>query len=466
MNKKTLLFCSLCLSISGFSQSYFSTLQEGDNYVTNGGMTQFNNRTIIVANETCNGFTNTECTYLFEAMDDGSLLHLMDVHEMHLFDKSIISNANRLAIVGINENHSLQLFQYDVSLNLTHGSSYPLGDAGNSWIFEMVEFNGYYVITTYNFGTGGENYPSLYWFDVNDLSFEGTYTIEIHEAALKQISIDHNGNLNVFKTVGDQNEILTFDSNMTLIEDIAIQEIGNIPYLNLDITPQGDIIYGLHNRKKLLSYNDQQQLNWEADIALAFDVSEVIMRDLQVVSNGDILLCGSLNKNENEYGFIYLLTNEGIEKWKRLYSIEKGTSKNPLKAFIETENEGYTFYGTARQEPFPSSNNFDDSHWILKTNNNGCIDASCEEETIVNNNDLSLAKMTLYPNPTTSTLSIINNNSIYNQTFTISNLQGSQLIKASLINNEINLSSLESGIYILSIYTNGVLTFTEKTIKI
>ena len=407
MKRALILIYVLSISVAGLTQNYFSTFLTGNDYVRNGGLTQFDNRTIIAASETCNGFGGIGCTYLLEVMNDNSISYLFEVGELTLNDKSIISNENRLTIVGMNENNSMKLFQFDNSLDLVNEVILEISGSGSSWIFDIIEYEEYYVVAEYRFGTDGENYPTLYWFDVNDLSLQGKYTIEENVTTLQELTIDNNDNLRVFKYKDGQNEILTFNTSMELIQEWKVQESGHISYINFEITRDGSTVFGLYQKKKLLSYDNQGQLKWELDIAAAFDLTEVGIRELKEISNGDILLCGSLKKEDLYYGFIYMLNNNGVEKWKRIYKLDNSKSTNPLKGFVELNNEGLLFYGTTRFESFPSSNSFHDTHWVLKTDYNGCITTGCGDELIANNTEIDLSTPIIYPNPTSSIIRLV-----------------------------------------------------------
>jgi PKD repeat protein len=101
------------------------------------------------------------------------------------------------------------------------------------------------------------------------------------------------------------------------------------------------------------------------------------------------------------------------------------------------------------------------------TNNNGCIDSTILPINIsVGINNLSLDNdLNIYPNPTKSSIIITNKNNLVGKKYMITNLVGQILISGKLNIDEtiVNLETLQSGLYLLSI--DGMNKQSIKVIK-
>ena len=101
------------------------------------------------------------------------------------------------------------------------------------------------------------------------------------------------------------------------------------------------------------------------------------------------------------------------------------------------------------------------------TNNNGCIDSTILPINIsVGINNLSLDNdLNIYPNPTKSSIIITNKTNLVGKKYMITNLVGQTLISGKLNIDEtiVNLETLQSGMYLLSI--DGINKQSIKVIK-
>jgi len=466
MKKLLLCLCLLNWSDPGNAQNYFSTATSSNDYLNTGGMIQFNHRNLIIASEYCGGFINSDCGYILEAGNDGSISYLHDLGEIYLFDRAFTSNDNKLIIVGTDANSSITIFQFDTSMVETQQQTYNVSTS--LWIFDVIEYAGYYVVAAYNYGSSStnSNFPRLYWFDTADLSLDYEYIDELNGSTFQELTIDNNNNLKVFNYKNNKNYILTFNMNKELIGEWETPENGHIGYINFEMAQNDHAVFGLVDNKYLKCYNSEGQLNWEKNIASAFDISKIqYIRQLKEVSTGDFLLCGSLLKNDFEYGFIYMLSSNGTEKWKRLYSID-GSHSNRLKDFRELSDDEYLFYGSSRLGPFPDITNADDTHWVLKTNANGCIDDYCGNEiTITGTGDVSNVNFSTYPNPVVTNLILEGLEDGQMVQFRVTDIRGSIKMQGPSSSHVIDMSLLDSGVYFLTIFSKETGSLTQKIIK-
>jgi len=253
---------------------------------------------------------------------------------------------------------------------------------------------------------------------------------------------------------------------MEQINEMDITPDGDIGYLNFEILSNGDYIIGLHESKTLLSYDDLGKLNWEVNIAQVFEVSNIsFIRELNKTTNGDILLCGTLRKDNEDFGFIISVDSNGQLLWHRKYTSEGSIGKNALIGFVELVNSDIIFYGNTRFASPPLSNSFPDTHWILKTNNLRCISEECEEDPILNTSDINNESLNLFPNPTSGLFKIKNAQDFDGFNYKIINMTGKVLKEGLIDGNYIDLSDHENAMYFLKVFKQGKLKFTKKVIK-
>ena len=405
---KKILICLAFLNFYnlGHSQNYFSTSVSSNDFVHSGGVIKFNNKNLIITSEFCGGFGGNDCGHVLEIENDGSISYIHELDDIFLYDKSFISNDDRLTIVGRKDNNSITILQFDTSMNQVQQQTYNV--SATLWIYDVIEYAGYFVVAAYNYGsTNNSNFPRLYWFDATDLSLDYVYMNELNISSFRELAIDSENNLRVFNSRNDEQFILKFNTNKELIDalDVSTSDtiIGN---LNFEMIQDDQVLFGLVHKKHLQCYSSGGQLNWEKNIASAFGISEIrYIQQLKEVANGDILLCGGLQRNGFNYGFIYMLSSTGSEKWKRIYSVN-GSLSNWLKGFTEISNDEYLFYGTSRLVYVPTTTAHD-SHWAMKTDANGCIENYCGNEiTIVSTNESRFVDIETYPNPVATQFSV------------------------------------------------------------
>ena len=461
----------MCVSYSGITQDFFSTTFTADDYIDNAGIVKFNGQPVMVANETCNGFVETTCTYLLGIDEDGrSITYLSDLGELKVFDKSIVANSEQLTVAGFDEDNKIKIIQLDTELNIINEASYKEGESLSFWIYSMTEFSGYYVISVFEHENEYTSRSTMYWFDVEDLSFQGSYTTDETSTSFRELSVDEDNKLKVVHQRGfGQKDVLTFNSEMELIDTWEIPEKGAIGYLNFEVLSNDDLLLGLQDYKYLIRYGSDGTQKWKIDVAEAFSAKEIkFLREAKEVSNGDILLCGSIKNFMGDFfGFIYLVQSNGEERFKRLYTTEEAITNFPLYGFVEVEDEGFLFFGSVREEPFPSQSTFHDTYWVLKTDYNGCIEDGCGEQIITSVNQPGINDIILSPNPVESVVEISGIDNFVSPQFEVVDFQG-RVIMDGRINKDrtIDLSMLSSGIYLMHVIEGRELITIQKFFKI
>ena len=459
----------MCISYSGVTQDYFSTTLTANDYIDKGGIVKFNDQPIITSSELCNGFIGRECTYLLGLDEDSpEITYLADLGELELFDKSIVADSEKLTVAGLDEDKNLKLIQFDTSLEKIKEASHDIGASLGYWVFGMTEFSGYYVVSIFKFGNDDANFPTLFWYGTEDLSFQGSFTMEEASTSFQELSVDNDNNLRVIHQKDEGHDVLTFNSDMELIDTMELPDEGGLGSLNFEVLSNEDLVLGLHGLQYLIRYDSDGTEIWKVNVAEAFDVNQVkFVREIKEVSNGGIMLCGSLKKNADDYfGFIYMVNSDGEEQWKRLYKTQNGTHTFPLKGFVELENEGFLFYGALREEQFPSNNTFHDTHWVLKTDQNGCIEDGCGEQIITSVDQPMFNHIILSPNPVVSDVEISGIEDFTSPQFKVVDIQG-RVIMDDKINKDrtIDLSTLSSGIYFMHVIDGKKVITIQKFIK-
>ena len=103
---------------------------------------------------------------------------------------------------------------------------------------------------------------------------------------------------------------------------------------------------------------------------------------------------------------------------------------------------------------------------VTRVNTTGCnnqqeVEAACEAATV---DEINLAdNISIYPNPTTDKLFITSNNGLKIETVNIYNQLGQIVLKKNKIKENINISSLGQGIYIIEL-TSSELKIRQKLI--
>ena len=101
-----------------------------------------------------------------------------------------------------------------------------------------------------------------------------------------------------------------------------------------------------------------------------------------------------------------------------------------------------------------SSIAFPDAHFFL----------TLTGDTVLGTNDNEISNFSIYPNPTNGNLVNINTSIQGKMQVSVFDVLGKEIINTEISNNELNISSLDSGIYMVRVNQNGV-TATKKLIK-
>lgn len=153
------------------------------------------------------------------------------------------------------------------------------------------------------------------------------------------------------------------------------------------------------------------------------------------------------NSNSPSCILLYRLDTLGNTIWRRVYKDSLVTNGVYIVYnTIQTNDKGFAMVGFGRN-PKDTLNTQD--VWVLKVDSLGCLyDNNCLSLGI--DEVLNTDQLIIYPNPAQNELNIINkeiNND--SSSYEIYSLDGRRIQTGFIINNKINISSLNSGLYLL-----------------
>jgi hypothetical protein len=163
----------------------------------------------------------------------------------------------------------------------------------------------------------------------------------------------------------------------------------------------------------------------------------------QLVVLGSSMSDITCDKTENSIGaydyWVIGLDTNGLLKWQKTIG---GTDEDHLQYAIELANNNYMIFGNSQSgisglKTEVCRGSFD--YWLVEIANNYGI------------SDLLETKIYIYPNPTTSSLTI---NGITNiNTAEVYNISGKLLLTKQLNTNQLDISSLAKGLYLIKLST-------------
>jgi hypothetical protein len=241
---------------------------------------------------------------------------------------------------------------------------------------------------------------------------------------------------------------------------IAFALDGNILMANLKCydQPSGNAI---RSRFSLYKLNIEGDTLWHKEYPVQYNNTEH-PNFIRALDNGDILLGGEGLKlfYENgdtafgkRTGVLIRTDSLGNMKWQHYYFYNVNDAANMVESYLsdgkQTPDGGFILVGRTTH-----ISDFDDG-WIIKTDENGCIDLSCVNG--IEELDDEDFRLFIYPNPAEEYVSIDLPILYNNGTMQIYNMHG-QLVKTAPITTggtqNFTISNLSNGIYQLVVYSN------------
>jgi len=195
------------------------------------------------------------------------------------------------------------------------------------------------------------------------------------------------------------------------------------------------------------------------------------------LQNGDVLAGGGLdtmqvnNLNTNTFVRLTKISPNGTVSWNRNYDykINAPTSDNILGLqSINLTNDG-SWIGAIECVNFPSPNPF----FFVKFDSTGCDStlAYCQSQVVsgVYQNTLNDVRVEVFPNPASDRFTVAVNNSTSEKGIELHvfDLSGREIKRLMLANEkeEVDISDLCQGVYILKLTQNSKLVYTSKLVK-
>ena len=119
-------------------------------------------------------------------------------------------------------------------------------------------------------------------------------------------------------------------------------------------------------------------------------------------------------------------------------------AQNYIRDIVKMPDQGYVACG------FGWDNNNDQDGWLLRIDSNGCANVNCTPLAIQENNNDIINDVAIYPNPATDKIYIKTKPAEVIKSIRLFDISGTA-IKAQITGNEIDVSILANGLYIIEI---------------
>lgn len=165
--------------------------------------------------------------------------------------------------------------------------------------------------------------------------------------------------------------------------------------------------------------------------------------------------------NNSCVGMVYEINQNGDSLFSREYAIQPG-SQNYFRDIVQAPDKGYCFSGFITPV-YANGGTGNQDIWLLKTDSTFCESAvSCGYPTSVRDISYGSESMSVYPNPTTSTINMIDEqNQLQDATIVIKNYLG-KIVFTAPFSSHIDISSLSSGMYFLTVQNKS----NKRTVKV
>ena len=119
-------------------------------------------------------------------------------------------------------------------------------------------------------------------------------------------------------------------------------------------------------------------------------------------------------------------------------------AQNYIRDIVKMPDQGYVACG------FGWDNNSDQDGWLLRIDSDGCANVNCTPLAIQENKNNIINDVAIYPNPATDKIYIKTKPNEVIKSIRLFDISGTS-IKAQITGNEIDVSMLANGLYIIEI---------------
>ena len=462
-------------------QEYYSTINSNSQALFNNrSLLEYNNEIIVVGSEKC--FDNqpfSSCAFVSKVEDNGTVTRLRTLDEKQIGDKPGIVDGNQLVITGQLDN-GIWISRLDTDFQIIDSTSYvypmDLMDLRN---WNTADHVNHYVIAAIGKEENESSFGLLYWINKSDLSLDTIMEFNNHYSKSVVFSIATGFNNDLFALVDRDtlagefaHDILQFDADKNLIKTISTNTPGTFTK-NLLPLSNGDFIFQSEGGDIMNYINSDGEEIYSRSIpeqaAIEFDMNS---KRIIETSDGQIVGCGSLDY-QNEYtAHIYATDLDGDLSWNRR-NLEYYDGNQFVKAIfhdmIETNDGSFIFIGTAEEGPIDEFQGFK-YNWVMKTDKFGCIDINDCEDFSLTESTIDLTKQSLFdafPNPVQGNLKIeIKDGNFQNYRFQMTDILNQSVLsfKMDRAQENISVSNLPSGSYLLRAFQNDILVGVKKII--
>lgn len=173
-----------------------------------------------------------------------------------------------------------------------------------------------------------------------------------------------------------------------------------------------------------------------------------------ILSDGSIV-CAGQSSTTNNWGLLIKTDSGGNQQWMRNYYANPSNNSYvyDLKA---TSDNGFIMVG--------SGNITGQDAWVVKTDEYGCEVSNCNVG--VNEVEITDDKLSLYPNPASTTITLeLTNENINDCTIEIIDVLG-KVQKVQINGSVLDVSELSPGLYFVSLLSNdGLIRISKKFVK-
>ena len=252
------------------------------------------------------------------------------------------------------------------------------------------------------------------------------------------IKIDNNGNviwdkrygMDGFRRIGVSIHKFKTSLLLNIVKATDLSDSGEALLMNIDTS--GLIIW-----QKIYGGNGSDNLR-----------NLFILKDsiILAVGNSEML---SINSNRYAHAWFLKINSNGDTIWQKIYNFKNVPDlidDNNFFFDIKPSQDGFIILGNAYRKGVSP---IEQDVWLLKVDSMGCLYQNCITPTGVDVEEKEIQELIIYPNPASNKIAI-QSNTIYNHYY-IFNLYGQQILEGDLQANEINISELPKGLFILKL---------------